>query len=51
MATIRVRARTAYINDAYSCFQFIGEYFRRAQKYSMEVEDGLKYLLKHDPNR
>lgn len=39
------------INDTNSCFLFIGEYFRRAQKYSKEVEDGLNCLMQHDPNR
>jgi len=39
------------INDADSCFDFIGNYFRHAQKYSQEVEDGLDYLLNHDPQR
>ena len=39
------------INDVNSCFHFIGDYFRRAQKYSKEVEDGLDCLLQHDPNR
>lgn len=29
------------INDVNSCFHFIGDYFKRAQKYSEEVEDGL----------
>ena len=39
------------INDADSCFNFIGDYFRHAQKYSQEVKDGLNYLLNQDPQR
>ena len=39
------------INDADSCYNFIGDYFRFAQKYSQEVEDGLNYLLAYDSQR
>lgn len=39
------------LNNVESCYEFIGDYFRHAQKYSHEVEDGLRSLLQNDPLR